>query len=109
MTINGENVTPPMSTDLNVPSCLVCFQYRVHENETDQEARLRVLNTWIKQDELLHKNQKHFVRLEYHDLHSCDSPDKSITYKKKEDFPLTDVPVPGCRNVWFVKWEKLPK
>jgi hypothetical protein len=109
MWINGHNVTPPLAETVNIPSCLVCLQYRMHAGETDIEARKRMLSVWVKKDKLFANRQKHFVTLGYHDSKgNCDEPVKKVTYKKQEDFPLFDVPIPGCRNVWFVKWEKLP-
>ena len=41
MFINGRNVTPPLAEVTNIPSCMVCLQYRLHPNETDLEARKR--------------------------------------------------------------------
>jgi hypothetical protein len=108
MTINGQNVTPPFAAFIRGSSCLVCLQYRIHDNETDIEARRRILDKWVKRDELFAVRHKYLIRMTYYDSRGdCDTPEKSVTYKKKEDFPLVDVPIPGCRNVWFVKWEKL--
>ena len=109
MWINGHNVTPSLAEAMNIPSCMVCLQYRVHAGETDLEARKRMLSIWVRKDELFANKQKHFAMLVYQDTKgNCDEPVKKVTYKTKEDFPLVDSPVPGCRNVWFVKWEKLP-
>ena len=108
MWINGHNVTPPLAAAVNIPSCLVCLQYRVHAGETDVDARKRMLSVWVKKDEVFSSKQKHFVTLVYHDRQgACDQPVKKISFKTQQDFPLVDLPVPGCRNVWFVKWEKL--
>ena len=108
MFINGQNMTPPLAPLMKGASCLVCLQYRIHDNETDIEARRRILEEWIKRDELFAVRHKYLIRMTYYDSHGdCDTTEKSITYKKKEDFPLVDVPIPGCHNVWFVKWEKL--
>jgi len=110
MIINGQNVTPPSFAPYikGSSSCLVCLQYRIHDNETDIEARRRILEEWIKRDELFAVKHKYLIRMTYYDSRGdCDTAEKSITYKKKEDFPLVDVPIPGCHNVWFVKWEKL--
>jgi hypothetical protein len=88
---------------------MVCLQYRVHEGESDLDARRRILSEWVKRDDLFDTNHKYFLKLVYDDSKRyCDVSHKSLTYKRKEDFPLVDVPVPGCQNVWFVKWEKLP-
>src|SRR4051812_48080340 len=110
MFINGHNVTPPLAAVTNIPSCMVCLQYRLHPNETDLEARKRMFAAWAKQDELVtQNNSKYFLKLIYVDSKgNCNAPRKTKTYKKKQDFPLVDAPVPGCRNVWFVKWEKVP-